>query len=94
MKAFLNPGDEILVPDPGYTQLVSAIRLAGGVALPMPLSVEDNFMPDLELTGTVESINPVYEEKRGDITYTARILLDSVDPRLRWGMTVAITFIK
>jgi aspartate/methionine/tyrosine aminotransferase len=51
LQAFLNPGDEILVPDPGYTQLVSAIRLAGGVALPMPLSAEDNFMPDLESTG-------------------------------------------
>jgi aspartate/methionine/tyrosine aminotransferase len=51
LQAFLNPGDEILVPDPGYTQLVSAIRLAGGVALPMPLLAEDNFMPDLELTG-------------------------------------------
>jgi len=51
LQAFLNPGDEILVPDPGYTQLVSAVRLAGGVALPMPLSAEDNFMPDLESTG-------------------------------------------
>jgi aspartate aminotransferase/aminotransferase len=47
LRAFLNPGDEILVPDPGYTQLVSSIRLAGGAALPMPLSAEDNFMPDL-----------------------------------------------
>jgi aspartate/methionine/tyrosine aminotransferase len=51
LQAFLNPGDEILVPDPGYTQLESAIRLAGGVAVPMPLAAEDNFMPDLELTG-------------------------------------------
>jgi hypothetical protein len=42
----------------------------------------------------VESIDQVYEEKRGDITYTARILLDSADPRLRWGMTVSITFVK
>jgi aspartate/methionine/tyrosine aminotransferase len=51
LRALLNPGDEILVPDPGYTQLVSAIRLAGGVALPMPLSAGDNFMPDLEAAG-------------------------------------------
>jgi len=51
LQAFLNPGDEILVPDPGYTQLESAIRLAGGTAVPMPLAAEDNFMPDLELTG-------------------------------------------
>ena len=51
LQAFLNPGDEILVPDPGYTQLVSSIRLAGGKGLPMPLSAEDNFMPDLKAAG-------------------------------------------
>ncbi len=49
-------------------------------------------LPDLELTGTVEEISDQYEEKRGDITYTARIRIDDIDPRLRWGMTVAITF--
>jgi HlyD family secretion protein len=64
------------------------------IAIGQKVTIVLDALPDLELTGTVESINPVYEEKRGDITYTARILLDSVDPRLRWGMTVAITFIK
>jgi multidrug resistance efflux pump len=49
-------------------------------------------IPDLELSGTVEKISSVFEEKRGDITYTARILIDKIDPRLRWGMTVVITF--
>ena len=48
LRAFLNPGDEILVPDPGYTQFVSAIQLAGGKGVPLPLLAEDNFMPDLE----------------------------------------------
>ncbi len=47
LRAFLNPGDEILVPDPGYTQFASAIRLAGGKGIPMPLETENNFMPDL-----------------------------------------------
>ena len=51
LQAFLNPGDEILVPDPGYSQFVSSIRLAGGKALPMPLSAGNNFMPDLEAAG-------------------------------------------
>jgi len=51
-------------------------------------------LPDLEIVGTVESIGQVFEEKRGDITYTARILLSEVDPRLRWGMTVEVTFKK
>jgi multidrug resistance efflux pump len=51
-------------------------------------------LPDLELTGTVERIKDVFEEKRGDITYTVRIKLNQSDERLRWGMTVAATFQK
>lgn len=51
LQAFLNPRDEILVPDPGYTQLVPSIRLAGGKALLVPLSAGENFMPDLQAAG-------------------------------------------
>lgn len=47
---------------------------------------------NIELTGEVESISDLFEDKRGDITYTARLRLDDVDPRLRWGMTVAVLF--
>ena len=55
-------------------------------------SVVPDALPDLTLAGTVESINEFSEEKRGDVTYTVRILLNDSDPRLRWGMTVLITF--
>jgi HlyD family secretion protein len=64
------------------------------IAVGQKVTVLPDALPDLELTGTVESISQVFEEKRGDITYTARILLAENDPRLRWGMTVAITFVK
>jgi len=64
------------------------------IAIGQKVTVTLDALPDLGLTGVVESINPLYEEKRGDITYTARILLNEVDPRLRWGMTAAITFEK
>lgn len=49
-------------------------------------------LPELELAGTVESISDTSEVKRGEVTYTARIKLDEIDPRLRWGMTVMVTF--
>ena len=49
-------------------------------------------LPDLMLTGTVESISRIFEIKRGDVTYTSRILLDEAEPHLRWGMTVTVTF--
>jgi HlyD family secretion protein len=56
------------------------------------VTVTPDALPELELNGTVEYISDLYEEKRGDVTYTARILLDEDDERLRWGMTVVVTF--
>lgn len=55
-------------------------------------SITPDALPELTLSGVVESISDVFEEKRGDVTYTARIRLDDFDPRLRWGMTVATVF--
>jgi hypothetical protein len=49
-------------------------------------------LPGITLGGNVESISDTLEEKRGDITYTTRILVDEIDPRLRWGMTVVVSF--
>jgi multidrug resistance efflux pump len=56
------------------------------------VTVVADALPDVEMTGIVEKIDNIFEEKRGDITYTARILLNNVDPRIKWGMTVVITF--
>jgi len=64
------------------------------VSVGQSVTVVPDALPDLELTGTVERISDVFEEKRGDITYTARIKLDEEDERLRWGMTVVVTFEK
>ena len=49
-------------------------------------------LPEVELAGSVVAIRPAYEEKLGDVTYTVRLQLDHTDPRLRWGMTVAVNF--
>jgi multidrug resistance efflux pump len=57
-------------------------------------TITPDALPELTLSGEVESISDVFEEKRGDITYTARIRLGEIDPRLRWGMTVATVFEK
>jgi multidrug efflux pump subunit AcrA (membrane-fusion protein) len=54
--------------------------------------VRADALRDVELTGEVIRISDIFEEKRGDITYTVRILLDNFDPRLRWGMTVEVSF--
>lgn len=60
------------------------------------VQVGDNVMisvdalPDLALTGTVERIKPLGENKQGDITYTATIIPDGSDDRLRWNMTASV----
>jgi len=62
------------------------------VAVGQTVTITPDALPELTLTGTVESISQIYEEKFGDVTYTARIVLQDTDPRLRWGMTVSTHF--
>lgn len=49
-------------------------------------------LPEQTFTGQVTDIAMVYEEKRGDTTYTTTIAMDQNPPLLRWGMTAAIYF--
>ena len=62
------------------------------VSLNQAVTIVPDALPELTLTGVVDDISDVFEEKRGDITYTTSILLEEMDPRLRWGMTVVVTF--
>lgn len=42
----LNPGDTVLVPDPGYPDYMSGVALAKAEMEMMPLTAENNFLPD------------------------------------------------
>ncbi len=46
--AFVNSGDYVLVPEPGYPVYQSSIIFAGGNVYYMPLKEENNFLPVLE----------------------------------------------
>jgi LL-diaminopimelate aminotransferase len=46
--AFVDPGDEALVPDPGYPVYGIGTTLAGGTPVPLPLRAENGFLPDLD----------------------------------------------
>lgn len=46
--AFVNPGDYVLVPNPGYPVYPVATMFAGGKSYEMPLKHENGFLPDLE----------------------------------------------
>ena len=40
--------DIIMVPDPGYASYKEMIKVSGGCAYPVPLTPENNYMPDME----------------------------------------------
>ncbi|PLT34532.1 LL-diaminopimelate aminotransferase [Bacillus sp. V5-8f] len=45
--AMINPGDYVLVPDPGYPIYEASVALAGGNIYPMPLTADNKFLPRL-----------------------------------------------
>jgi aspartate aminotransferase len=48
MMAILEPGDEVIYPDPGFPSYEAAIGLAGAVAVPVPLVEDKGYDLDLE----------------------------------------------
>lgn len=46
--AFVNPGDRVLVPNPGYPTYTSLSRLLGADVVPYELSQQNAWQPDLE----------------------------------------------
>ena len=46
--AFVDPGQTVLVPDPGYPTYGLGTMLAGGVPVGVPLLAENGYLPDLE----------------------------------------------
>jgi aspartate/methionine/tyrosine aminotransferase len=45
---YLNEGDQVLIPNPGYPTYTSAVKLAGGTPLYYELTAEHNWAPDFE----------------------------------------------
>ncbi|HET9615186.1 MAG TPA: pyridoxal phosphate-dependent aminotransferase [Candidatus Limnocylindrales bacterium] len=44
----VDPGDEVLVPDPGYPIYESLTRFVGGTPVPVPIRMENDFRIDLD----------------------------------------------
>lgn len=45
--AMIDPGEYVLVPDPGYPIYEQSVMIAGGLIYPMPLLEENNYLPKL-----------------------------------------------
>ena len=47
--AFVNQGDEVLVPDPGYPSYASVTNLVSGIVRTYDLKEEDSWLPDFDI---------------------------------------------
>ncbi|MCD6425137.1 MAG: efflux RND transporter periplasmic adaptor subunit [Anaerolineales bacterium] len=63
------------------------------ISLDQTVNIVPDSLPDTFLTGKVERIGQSFKTQAGDIIYTVTISLDEIDPNLRWGMTVELTFL-
>ncbi|MBI4430244.1 MAG: LL-diaminopimelate aminotransferase [Candidatus Omnitrophica bacterium] len=45
--ALVNPGEAVLIPNPGYPVYRSGTVFAGGIPVDMPLTASNNYLPDL-----------------------------------------------
>ena len=51
MQSILNPGDEVLIPDPSWATHTNMVRLLRGTPIPVPASPENGFLPRMEVLG-------------------------------------------
>ncbi len=56
------------------------------------VDVTADALPGVAMTGAVEEISQTFQTNGGDIDYIVHLRLNNPDPRLRWGMTMEITF--
>ena len=57
--AFINPGDKVLVPDPGYPTYTSVSKLCGADIIKYNLTYENNWEPDFEALENTPGIDDV-----------------------------------
>ena len=75
------------------TDDVTEIKVPG-IKVGQTVAVKFDALPDVTLKGEVESISSVSQVKSGDVVYPVKVKLLESDPRLRWGMTAAVSFDK
>lgn len=62
------------------------------ISITQAATIIPDALPEVQLSGVVTEIADNFYMQAGDILYKARLRVDQPDPKLRWGMTVEITF--
>jgi multidrug resistance efflux pump len=62
------------------------------VSLGQKVDITADSLPGVKMSGVVDEISETPKNQGTDVLYTVHIHLDTPDPRLRWGMTMEVTF--
>ena len=62
------------------------------VAVGQKVTFTADALSDVTMEGVVTEISQSSFVQGGDVIYTVRIQVNDVDPRIKWGMTVEVTF--
>jgi HlyD family secretion protein len=93
---FVNPGASLITMADLSTWQVKTTDLVElkvvNIKPDDPVTITFDALPGLELPGSVLRINPMGQNKQGDIVYTVVIGLDQQDDRLKWKMTAVVNF--
>lgn len=79
MRAILNPGDKVLIPEPYYVAYTAVVHLAGGVAVTIPTSPKNKFKltpQDIQkaYTKNVKALLLGYPTNPSGVSYTKKEL--------------------
>jgi len=64
------------------------------VSIGQKVDITADALPGVKMSGVIEEIGETPKNQGTDVLYTVHIRLDNPDPRLRWGMTMEVTFTK
>src|SRR5262245_15631837 len=81
MRALLNPGDKVLVPEPAYVSYVPTVQLAGGEAVILRTTIQNGFkltgkQIEAAVTKGVRALMINYPANPTGASYTRKELLD------------------
>ena len=93
MRSILDPGDEVIVPEPTYVSYVPCIALAGGVPVDVPTTMENSFQvtaSDIEsrITPRTKAILLGYPNNPTGAVMTRDAMLDISNLAIKYDLTV------
>jgi multidrug efflux pump subunit AcrA (membrane-fusion protein) len=62
------------------------------IAVGQTVTFTADALPDVTMSGVVTAVSQSSFTQSGDVIYTVYIEVQDVDPRVKWGMTVEVTF--